>query len=257
MTNPYFNWPTSVNRFVALDTARAADINDALDELSAGLDEASVDIESALDVVADATTQAGIATTQAGIATTKASEASASAVSAAASASAATTHIARTDNPHSTTKAHVGLGNADNTSDATKPVSAAAQSALDSKVDKSSPIFNVISGYGAGAGGTVTQATSKSTAVTLDKPNGQITMNSATLAGGGSVSFVVNNSLVTSTDRVLVTGDYISVVDPSNYRVELAYTATGSFKVRVTNVSGSDLSQALVIGFALIRGSTT
>lgn len=42
-------------------------------------------------------------------------------------------HIAATNNPHSVTKAQVGLGNVDNTSDANKPVSSATQSALDGK----------------------------------------------------------------------------------------------------------------------------
>ena len=42
-------------------------------------------------------------------------------------------HIANTENPHSVTKAQVGLGNVDNTSDANKPVSTATQSALDGK----------------------------------------------------------------------------------------------------------------------------
>jgi len=46
-------------------------------------------------------------------------------------------HEARTDNPHSVTKAQVGLWNVDNTSDADKPVSAATQTALDAKVDDS------------------------------------------------------------------------------------------------------------------------
>lgn len=39
-------------------------------------------------------------------------------------------HIANTSNPHSVTKAQVGLGNVDNTSDANKPISTATQSAL-------------------------------------------------------------------------------------------------------------------------------
>ena len=37
-------------------------------------------------------------------------------------------------NPHNTTKADVGLGNADNTSDADKPISTATQTALDLKI---------------------------------------------------------------------------------------------------------------------------
>ena len=46
-------------------------------------------------------------------------------------------HIADTNNPHSVTKAQVGLGNVDNTSDLNKPISTATQTALDLKADKS------------------------------------------------------------------------------------------------------------------------
>ena len=42
-------------------------------------------------------------------------------------------HATATDNPHSVTKAQVGLGNADNTSDLNKPISSATQTALDLK----------------------------------------------------------------------------------------------------------------------------
>lgn len=46
-------------------------------------------------------------------------------------------HIANISNPHSVTKAQVGLSSVDNTSDANKPVSTATQTALDSKADVS------------------------------------------------------------------------------------------------------------------------
>lgn len=46
-------------------------------------------------------------------------------------------HIANTNNPHQVTKAQVGLGNVDNTSDLNKPISTATQTALDLKADKS------------------------------------------------------------------------------------------------------------------------
>lgn len=45
-----------------------------------------------------------------------------------------TTHINNKDNPHEVTKAQVGLGNCDNTSDLDKPISTATQTALDGKV---------------------------------------------------------------------------------------------------------------------------
>lgn len=46
-------------------------------------------------------------------------------------------HIADTDNPHSVTKAQVGLGSVDNTADADKPISSATQIALDAKANAS------------------------------------------------------------------------------------------------------------------------
>ena len=47
----------------------------------------------------------------------------------------ADTHIARVDNPHAVTKAQVGLGNVDNTSDINKPISTATQNALNLKAN--------------------------------------------------------------------------------------------------------------------------
>jgi hypothetical protein len=50
-------------------------------------------------------------------------------------------HVASLSNPHSVTKAQVGLGNVDNTADSAKPVSAAQQTALDLKAPFASPTF--------------------------------------------------------------------------------------------------------------------
>lgn len=62
-------------------------------------------------------------------------------------------HTGNTNNPHSTTKAQVGLGNVDNTSDAAKPISSATQTALDGKGTKISiPQFSIPVRAGAGGG---------------------------------------------------------------------------------------------------------
>jgi len=45
-------------------------------------------------------------------------------------------HIANKNNPHNVTKAQVGLGNVNNTSDLAKPISTATQNALDTKLNK-------------------------------------------------------------------------------------------------------------------------
>ena len=51
-------------------------------------------------------------------------------------------HIANKSNPHSVTKAQIGLGSVNNTSDANKPISTATQTALNEKVDKTD--FNAL-----------------------------------------------------------------------------------------------------------------
>jgi len=66
------------------------------------------------------------------------------ALDAKATTSALTTHTSDTSNPHSVSKAQVGLGNVDNTSDLSKPISTATQSALDEKADASTTLV----GYG-------------------------------------------------------------------------------------------------------------
>lgn len=63
-------------------------------------------------------------------------------------------HTASTANPHAVTKAQVGLGNADNTTDAAKPVSAAQQEALDLKAPLDSPTFSGVAMVPGGAAST-------------------------------------------------------------------------------------------------------
>lgn len=62
-----------------------------------------------------------------------------------------TAHANNKSNPHGVTKAQVGLGNVDNTSDAAKPVSTAQKAALDLKADKTQ-----LANYLPLSGGTLT-----------------------------------------------------------------------------------------------------
>lgn len=109
-------------------------------------------------------------------------------------------------------------------------------------------------GYGTGAGGTVTQATSKSTAVTLNRPSGQITMNNEALAGGASVSFTLNNTLLSTSDTVVVNMGFGS---GGNYSVEAVFVYGGGCTIRVTNLTGGSLSDTPQIQFAIIKGATS
>ena len=107
-------------------------------------------------------------------------------------------------------------------------------------------------GYTAAAQGTVTQATSKSTAVTLNKSAGVITMNNASLATATNATFTLNNSLISANDTVILT---ISggQTTPGSYNVFANSLAAGSVSITLRNISGGSLSEAVVINFALIH----
>lgn len=106
-------------------------------------------------------------------------------------------------------------------------------------------------GYATGAGGSVTQATSKSTAVTLNTIAGEITMNNAALANATHVTFTVNNSTVAANDTVIC--HRISGGSASSYWIFVDSVAAGSFTVMVRNQSGGSLSEAIVLQFAVIK----
>lgn len=63
-------------------------------------------------------------------------------------------HVSNTSNPHSVTKAQVGLSKVDNTSDADKPVSTAQQNALNKKLDKTGDASNTTASFTKNSGDT-------------------------------------------------------------------------------------------------------
>lgn len=105
-------------------------------------------------------------------------------------------------------------------------------------------------GYVTGAGGTVTQATSKATGVTLSKASGAITMNNAALAAGTIVSFVLTNTAIAATDVLIL--NHISGGTVGSYSLN-AQCAAGSATINVRNNTAGSLSEAIVIQFALIK----
>jgi hypothetical protein len=106
-------------------------------------------------------------------------------------------------------------------------------------------------GYTAAAQGTVTQATDKSTAVTLNKSAGRITMNAASLAATTNVSFTLNNSLISANDILILTISGGATVAAYNLWVNSLGAGTASITLR--NTSASPLAEAVIINFALIH----
>jgi hypothetical protein len=109
-------------------------------------------------------------------------------------------------------------------------------------------------GYITGEGGTVAQATSKATAVTLNKKCGQITMHNASLAADTTVTFVVTNSTIAATDLLVL--NHVSGGTAGSYLLN-AQAAAGSASINVRNITAGSLSEAIVIGFAVIKASIT
>lgn len=106
-------------------------------------------------------------------------------------------------------------------------------------------------GYTVAAQGTVTQLTDKSTAVTLNKSAGRITMNAASLGAATNVSFTLNNSLISSNDTLILTISSGATVGAYNCWVNSLTAGTASITLR--NTTGGALAEALVINYSLIH----
>ena len=92
-------------------------------------------------------------------------------------------------------------------------------------------------GYQAGAGGAITQATSKSTAVTLHKPCGQVTMHNASLAAGAMVSFTLTSNNIAATDTVAVS--IASGASADSYDVSVTAVGNTTCRIQLRNLSAA------------------
>jgi hypothetical protein len=113
-------------------------------------------------------------------------------------------------------------------------------------------------GYSAAAQGTVTQATDKTTGVTLNKSAGRITMNNAALAGATAVSFILTNNFISANDTIIVcvssntTGSALGA-----YTTYVSYLAAGSALITLRNLTAAtSYSEAVIINFTIIHGAS-
>ena len=108
-------------------------------------------------------------------------------------------------------------------------------------------------GYSAGAQGAVTQLTSKSTGVTLNKSAGRITMSGVELAANTAVSFTLTNSLISANDAIIV--NVSGGGTAAAYTTYISSMASGSAVIALRNLTASALSEAVIINFATIHGA--
>ena len=109
-------------------------------------------------------------------------------------------------------------------------------------------------GFYTGAGGTVTQATSKATPFTLDKMCGQITTAADSLTHATVVSAVWSNNKIAATDVVIINHKSGGTVGAYTFNVSCG-AGTATLYIRNNQTSGT-LSEALVLSFVVIKGVT-
>ena len=104
-------------------------------------------------------------------------------------------------------------------------------------------------GFGAGNGGAVTQVTSRTTGVTLNKSCGEITLFAA-IGAVTATSFTVTNSQVAATDNIV-----LNVKSATNkYLVFVTAKAAGSFEITFYTTGGVS-SDSPVIGFTVLKSA--
>ena len=109
-------------------------------------------------------------------------------------------------------------------------------------------------GYTAGAQGTVTQLTDKTTAVTLNKSMGRITMANAALSGNTAVSFTLNNSLISTNDTIIV--NISGGATTGAYTTYVTSMTAGSAILTLRNLTGTSYSEAVILNYAIIHGAS-
>lgn len=120
-----------------------------------------------------------------------------------------------------------------------------------------SSIATAASGYANGAGGAVTQATSRSTAVTLNKVTGQITTDTTSLAAGATVVFTVNNTAVTTAASVIMLSITNSLTSTTAIQFFTAAVAPNSFQIVYTNNGTGASTTAYVFTFVVEQAATS
>jgi len=108
-------------------------------------------------------------------------------------------------------------------------------------------------GYATGAGGTVTQSTSRTTGVTLNKLCGNITMYSSAVAAQGTSAFTLTNSFIAATDMVVIY--HISATNGGAWNFSII-PAAGSCQIVVRNITTASITEATPLRFSVIKGVT-
>lgn len=172
-----------------------------------------------------------------------------------------TSHTSNKTNPHDVTKAQVGLGNVDNTSDANKPVSTATQTALDGKV----PTTRKVNGKALSADITLSNTDVGAAASSHTHSTTDITSGTLPLARGGTGATTAAGALsnlglsatatelnytkgVTSAIQTQLNGKQSTItgagstIASNNLTANRALVSNGSGKVAVSSTTSTEVN---------------
>lgn len=115
-------------------------------------------------------------------------------------------------------------------------------------------------GYGTGAGGTVTQLTSRTTGVTLDKITGEIVLFAGSIAGHEADEFTLTNSLIGANDVIMLCiKSGAAAATRKYYQVHAVAVSAGSCVISVGNIDNASIpsagTESPVIQFVILKGA--
>ena len=115
-------------------------------------------------------------------------------------------------------------------------------------------------GYPTGTGGTVTQGTSRTTGVTLNKITGEIVLFATTIGGHDADEFTLTNSTIGANDVfVLSIKSGVAAATRKYYQVHVVSVAAGSCVISVGNIDNAAIpttgTDAPVIQFVVLKGA--
>lgn len=160
-------------------------------------------------------------------------------------------HVANTSNPHSVTKAQVGLGNVDNTSDADKPISTATATALAGK--QAAGTYNTIIGTDTDidtSGATIIDNLYMTDGVITSHGTRTLTLADLGYTGATNANYITNNNQLTNgagyitsyVDTTYTAGNGLSL-SGTTFLMSGTYTGDFSATGNITAYSDSRLKK--------------
>lgn len=137
-------------------------------------------------------------------------------------------HVSNKSNPHSVTKAQIGLGNVDNTSDANKPISTATQNALNTLTTTVNGKQNTITG----AASTVTTNNLTANRALVSNASGKIAISAVTSTELGYLDGVTSNIQTQLNNKANASA-------LSSYALKDGSNASGTWPISISGNAGT------------------